>query len=150
MPKYTIRVYGLWINQNNEILLSDERIGDLQFTKFPGGGMEKGEGPKDCLKREWQEELNAEIEILDHFYTTDFYQEAAFHKDTQVISIYYKIKPLVPARIITTSQKNNFTYEGEREESFRFVSIQEISEKDLKFPIDKYVIGLLQKEKTRQ
>ena len=143
MPNYTIRVYGLWINEKQEILVSDERIGELRFTKFPGGGMEKGEGTIDCLKREWQEELDVEVEIMSHFYTTDFFQSSAFHTDTQVISIYYLVKPEADANIKTAILKNNFSYNSPREESFRFVALQQLSKEDLTFPIDKYVVELL-------
>ena len=143
MPNYTIRVYGLWINEKQEILVSDERIGELRFTKFPGGGMEKGEGTIDCLKREWQEELDVEVEIMSHFYTTDFFQSSAFHTDTQVISIYYLVKPKADANIKTAILKNNFSYNSPREESFRFVALQQLWKEYLTFPIDKYVVELL-------
>ncbi len=143
--KYTIRVYGIWINEQNKVLLSDERIGDTKFTKFPGGGMERGEGPIDCLKREWQEELNTDIEILEHFYTTDFYQASAFHKETQVISIYYKVHPLHQDAIEYTNAKNNFSYMGKSEEKARFVSLSCLQEEDVSFPIDRHVVRLLKK-----
>ena len=50
MNTTNIRVYGIIINDENQVLLSDElRFGNA-FTKFPGGGLEWGEGTKDCLK----------------------------------------------------------------------------------------------------
>ena len=73
MNNFNIRVYGLLINDKNQILISDERRNDFSFTKFPGGGLEFGEGTIDCLKREFIEEMNLEIEVLSHFYTTDFF-----------------------------------------------------------------------------
>lgn len=150
MIRYTIRVYGIWINEEKQILLSDERIGERSFTKFPGGGMEKGEGTIDCLRREWKEELNVDIEIISHFYTTDFYQSSAFHEDTQVMSIYYLVKPIDASRIVFAINKNNFKHTAEREESVRFIPLKKISETDLTFPIDKQVVRLLQKEKARK
>ncbi len=156
MPNYTIRVYGLWINKEDEshlpdgqVLLSDERIGAQEFTKFPGGGMEKGEGTIDCLRREWREELDTEIEIISHFYTTDFYQASAFHIDTQVMSIYYLVKALPASSNIFSSVKNDFSYKNEREESFRFVAVGDLMEDDLTFPIDKHVVKML-KENARK
>src|SRR3978361_2267712 len=90
---FNVRVYGLLINDNNEILISDEREYGMRFTKFPGGGLEYGEGLIEGLKREFIEECNAEIEVISHFYTTDFFVKSAFN-DSQVISIYYKVRNL--------------------------------------------------------
>lgn len=50
----------------------------MPMLKFPGGGLEWGEGIADALKREFKEELNAEIEIVRHFYTTDFFSGIGF------------------------------------------------------------------------
>lgn len=87
---FTIRIYGLIINQNNEILISDEFQLGTKMTKFPGGGLESGEGTIDCLKREFREECNGqELENIRHFYTTDYYQKALFYEKTQLLSIYY-------------------------------------------------------------
>jgi len=44
MPRFNVRVYGLLINDRNEILISDEQEYGMQFSKFPGGGLEYGEG----------------------------------------------------------------------------------------------------------
>ncbi|MBC7476071.1 MAG: NUDIX hydrolase, partial [Candidatus Sericytochromatia bacterium] len=91
---FSIRVYGLWINDNHEIMLTDEYFQDKFLTKFPGGGLEFGEGIHECLKREWLEELNIEIDIIEHFYTTDFFQVSVFNPNAQIVSIYYLVKPL--------------------------------------------------------
>src|SRR4051812_31111000 len=90
MKRFTIRVYGILI-QNDAVLVSDELIKSMQITKFPGGGLEFEEGPVDCLKREFREEMNLEIEVISHYYTTDFYVASAFDPDCQVISIYYLV-----------------------------------------------------------
>ena len=80
---FTIRVYAIIINNKNEILLSDEFQMGMKMTKFPGGGMEFGEGTIDCLKREAIEEFGQEIEVLDHFYTTDFFNRPGLKKNTR-------------------------------------------------------------------
>ncbi len=77
--RFTIRVYGIILNDRNEVLLSDESYRGHRFTKFPGGGLEYGEGTLDCLRREIREETGCRIEILRHLYTTDFFQESLFH-----------------------------------------------------------------------
>ena len=68
------------------------------MSKFPGGGMKFGEGPEDCIRREAIEELGQAIEILEHFYTTGFFQKALFYDDHQLISIYYLIRLLNETR----------------------------------------------------
>ncbi len=87
--RFNIRVYGIWLHDSH-ILVSEELIRGRTILKLPGGGLEWGEGIADCLRREWQEELGLEITVLDHFYTTDFFQSSAYD-DSQVISIYYRV-----------------------------------------------------------
>ena len=67
----TIRVYGVLI-VDDQVLLSDEYHKGMEITKFPGGGLQHGEGTLDCLKREFREELNTDIRVRKHLYTTDF------------------------------------------------------------------------------
>ncbi len=86
MYQFNVRVYGLLINEKQEILISDEQEYGMQFTKFPGGGLEYGEGLIEGLKREFVEECNVEVEVTSHFYTTDFFVKSAFN-DSQIISI---------------------------------------------------------------
>ncbi|HEX3384761.1 MAG TPA: NUDIX domain-containing protein, partial [Mucilaginibacter sp.] len=64
MNRFNVRVYGLLINDNDQILISDEQEYGMQFSKFPGGGLEFGEGLIDGLKREFVEECNVEVEIV--------------------------------------------------------------------------------------
>src|SRR6187402_3438479 len=85
----SVRVYGILINEDKQVLVSDEYIRGAYYTKFPGGGLEFGEGTRDCLKREFMEEMNLEVAIGDHIYTTDFFQLSAFNPGDQIISIYY-------------------------------------------------------------
>src|SRR3954471_3109968 len=86
---FNIRVYGILIGENKQVLVSDEFIRGDYFTKFPGGGLEFGEGTRDCLKREFKEETGLAITVGEHIYTTDYYQVSAFNKKDQIISIYY-------------------------------------------------------------
>ena len=57
MSRFNIRVYGILINDNKQVLVADEYIRGGMYTKFPGGGLEFGEGTRDCLKRELKEEV---------------------------------------------------------------------------------------------
>src|SRR3954464_7827479 len=91
MFRFNIRVYGLLINDKKQVLVSDEYIRGGYYTKFPGGGLEFGEGTRDCLKREFMEEMNLDVAVGEHLYTTDFYQMSAFNPKLQIISIYYYV-----------------------------------------------------------
>ena len=95
---FNVRVYGLLINEQQQVLVSDEYIRGSYYTKFPGGGLEFGEGTRDCLKREFMEEMNLSVEIGKHIYTTDFFQMSAFTPDHQIIAIYYFAKALEPIK----------------------------------------------------
>lgn len=132
MSRFNIRVYGLWVNEEKEVLVSEEMIRGKAVIKFPGGGLELGEGLKDALIREWQEEMEAKIEVISHFYTTDFYQPSAFD-DSQVISIYYTIQPLQPIAL---------PYINDRERAY-FMPIDHLLESRLSLPIDKIVGKML-------
>jgi len=145
MKNFNIRVYGILINESGFVLASDEIIHGKEITKFPGGGLEFGEGTIDCLKREFIEELGQSIEVVKHFYTTDFFQPSAFNKDNQVISIYYLVKLIDKPKFKTTSLQFDFESKIEGAQSFRWIPLQTITESDFTFPIDKKVAGMLKK-----
>ena len=144
--KYNIRVYGILLNENNQVLVSDEHELGIDMTKFPGGGLEIGEGLHDALKREWMEELNAEIEIVRHFYTTDFFITSAFHKEQQLISVYYLIELVGEISFRISTKTFDFEKGKESSQSLRWLSIKEMSENDFTFPIDKKVAMLIKNE----
>jgi 8-oxo-dGTP diphosphatase len=139
---FTIRVYGIMINQNNEVLITDEFEHAQFFSKFPGGGLEWGEGLHDCLLREWKEELQLDIEITDHFYTTDFFQLSAFDSYQQVISVYYLVKPLHELTIKTSNAPFDFIESGQSQ-SFRWIAAKKFSPDLLTFPIDQQVAKMI-------
>lgn len=141
--KVMVRVYGLLINKQNQILLSDEKMGGMQFTKFPGGGLEPGEGTIDCLQRELLEEMNQPIKNIEHFYTTDFFQASSFHKNTQIISIYYTFQLEGKQQFTTVLQPFEWSRDAEKDEVFRWQNIRELTESDLTFPIDRKVVQLI-------
>lgn len=142
MSIFNIRVYALLINERNEVLVTDEYRFGMEMTKFPGGGLIWGEGIIDCLKRECREELGCEIEVARHFYTTDFFQPAAFHRDQQLISIYYVVKNASSLSIAISNKKNDFE-KIEGAQSFRWVSISELKREEFTFSIDKKVALML-------
>jgi len=150
---FSIRVYGILINQHKQVLVSDELIRGMYITKFPGGGLELGEGTRDCLKREFMEEMQLEVAIGDHIYTTDFYQVSAFDTTKQIISIYYFAEALEPIKAPLREKEFDFDEQQMRIynevgeiETFRFVDWENFSELSVTLPIDKIVATLL-KEK---
>lgn len=146
--KFNIRVYGIFSNEKGEILISDEYQLDTHMTKFPGGGLHFGEGTIDCLKREMMEECGQEIEHIEHFYTTDFYQQALFFDLEQLISIYYTGTLKEPVKFKLSTEPLNFEVHENGSQSFRWLPISEIDPDIFTFPIDKHVAGLL-KERNK-
>ncbi len=152
---FNLRVYGILINDTNQVLVSDEFIRGNYYTKFPGGGLEPGEGTRDCLRREFMEEMRLNVEVGEHLYTTDFYQQSAFNPAHQVISIYYYVKALEP---ITAPLRSSAFAFDERElkqyadtgetETFRFISWPDFSEESVSLPIDKIVAKLLKESRA--
>jgi len=147
---FTIRVYGILINEKKQVLVSDELIRGMYITKFPGGGLELGEGTRDCLKREFMEEMGLTVEIGNHIYTTDFYQKSAFNNAQQIIAIYYFAQALEPitAPLRTTAfdfdaQQMNIYKELGETETFRFIEWESFSADCITLPIDKIVATML-------
>lgn len=148
--KFNIRVYGILINENKQVLVSDEFIRGKFYTKFCGGGLNKGEGTIDCLKREFMEEMNLPVEIIEHFYTTDFYQQSAFNPEHQIISIYYIVKPLADITVPLRNSAFQFdevqlkVYEKEGTvETFRFIDWDLFNEETVSLPIDRIVAKMI-------
>ena len=141
---FNIRVYGILINEHHEVLVSDELIKGNYYTKFCGGGLEIGEGTINCLVREFKEEMNLEIEVISHLYTTDFFQKSLFNPNHQLISIYYLVKAMEPINVpirttafeFDETQLNIYKKTGQIE-SFRFVKWNEFSAEIMTLPIDK-------------
>lgn len=142
MYLFNVRVYGLLINDAQEILISDEQEHGVRFTKFPGGGLEYGEGMTEALKREFVEECNAAVEVLSHYYTTDFFIKSAFN-ESQIISIYYLVKPVAPLNLAIKTVPFDFDGEGDALQSFRWIKLTDLKESDFTFPTDQYVAKLL-------
>lgn len=142
---FNVRVYGILI-LNNKVLVCDELIKGHPITKFPGGGLEHGEGTINCLKREFMEETGQEVEVTEHFYTTDFFQRSAYNSQHQIISIYYLVKPV--DKFIVKSTENVFDFGSNTEyiQTFRWMDIKAISGKDFTLPIDKVVGDLIAKK----
>jgi len=142
--EFTIRVYGLILKDRNVLLTDEFQLGQ-PMTKFPGGGLEYGEGTIDCLRREFREELQQEITAIKHFFTTDFFQQARFYENTQLISIYY-------TATLTNQELTDFPIKDKPDYSnlhkngdmyFRWCPLDKVNEQ-LSFPIDRRIGEMLQ------
>lgn len=149
--QFIIRVYGLIINDNYEVLVTDEfQLGE-KMTKFPGGGLQFGEGPVDCLIREIIEECNGQrISNIEHFYTTGFFQKALFYPKHQLISIYYKAKFILPIEFSISEKPFDFEEDKNGNQSFRWVKINMLKADEFSFPIDKLVAEKLNRNEKPQ
>jgi len=136
--RFNVRVYGLW-SDNGKVLVSRETVLGQSILKFPGGGLDFGEGLREGLTREWQEELNVPIAVNNHFYTTDYFQPSAWD-DSQIISVYYEVSPLVPLVL----PFNN------GQEQFDWLPVDARMAERLTLPIDKVVGEMLWEQQTGQ
>jgi 8-oxo-dGTP pyrophosphatase MutT (NUDIX family) len=150
MFRFNLRVYGVLINDKRQVLVADEYIRGGLYTKFPGGGLEFGEGTRECLKRELKEELGIEAAIGDHIYTTDYFQLSAFNPGQQIISIYYFAEQLEELKVPLRQKPFDFDEQqmaiynqtGETE-TFRLIDWNDFSEETVTLPIDKIVARLI-------
>ena len=132
---FNIRVYGL-ILESGSILLSKELIMGEEVIKFPGGGLEHGEGLIEGLNREFKEEIGQRIYNVKHYYTTDFFQRSSFKLTDQLISIYYtgKLKHKVVNKINKPKKEQPV---------FFWEKLERLNEVKFKFPIDQLIIKKL-------
>ena len=135
ISSFNIRVYGL-ILESGSILLSKELIMGEEVFKFPGGGLEYGEGLIDGLSREFEEEMGQKIYNVKHYYTTDFFQRSSFKYTDQLLSIYYtgKLKQKVVNKI-NKPKKNQPLFIWEK--------LETLNEVKFKFPIDQLIVKKL-------
>ncbi|TVR76094.1 MAG: NUDIX domain-containing protein [Chitinophagaceae bacterium] len=132
---FIIRVYGIFIKEGN-LLTVAENYNNQALVKFPGGGLQFGEGIKDCLKREWKEETGYEVDKAEHFYTNDFFQASAFHKNSQVISMYY---------LVECNGLNFNSIPNEKKITYNWQSLDSLDLNQFTLPIDRKVAELLYK-----
>jgi len=138
----TIRVYGLLIVQEH-ILFSEETHQSMVINKFPGGGLQQGEGTIQCITREFKEELGIEISVRNHHYTTDFFQPAVFDPDIQVLCIYYIVDPTANEKIFSVGGPSESFDHHDSEHKLYWKKCSELNVDDLTFPTDKAALALL-------
>lgn len=127
---FNIRVYGLWV-RHGKVLITEEPYGSHMITKFPGGGLELGEGIQDALEREWQEEFYANVTLKSLYYINPMLVPSAFDQ-SQVIAIYYLVE-------------SDFNENTQQQLAFNYcwVDINTFDTERLSMPIDRLVMQRL-------
>jgi 8-oxo-dGTP pyrophosphatase MutT (NUDIX family) len=137
MPEVTEEMFleGLkaLVDMDRKILALHEEYAGAQLLKFPGGGLEFGEGVLDCLHREFEEELNLKIKNLKHFYTQEEFLVSRFRDSEQLLTIYYT------AEIV---DENDLIIRDTCIEKIEWISL-DTEENPFPLPIDKIVFDLL-------
>jgi 8-oxo-dGTP pyrophosphatase MutT (NUDIX family) len=142
---FNIRVYGLLIDEGRVLVTDEFRLG-IYMTKFPGGGLHFGEGTIECLKREFMEELNIGIEVISHYYTTDFFQPTTLlPSQMQLFNIYYLVRAKKPY-LFRTTEKINDLPPVDGAQCFRWVKISELKKDAFTFPIDQFIVGKMKQD----
>ena len=140
--KITVRVYGL-LEWNGAILLSRENIKGQLYVKFPGGGLEWGEGPRETVVREFKEEAGVKVQAGAHFYTTDFFVPSSFHARMQVISLYYRVSCAQPEAIPVVATPYEAALPAPGDMVLFWQPREKLQEEQLDLPIDQHVCYLL-------
>lgn len=130
-----VRVYACVVKDKKVLTLFEEYAGQ-PLMKFPGGGLEYGEGLTDCLKREFEEELNVHIEIVEHLYTQEDFLVSRFKSNEQLLTIYY---------MVNITNEEDFIILDPCIEKIDWIPI-DTSENPFTLPVDKIVFDKL-KEK---
>lgn len=133
MTPFNVRIYGLLVHENRLLIIREPFAGTI-IDKFPGGGLEFGEGTRDCLKREFMEELNLEIEVHEHIYTQDFFLASRFDEKEQILMIYYKVtaKDIAQLEVLDPDIQ-----------ALIWKDLNEVTTNDLSLPTDKLVLEMV-------
>ncbi len=132
--RFIVRVYGLIHNDWKEVLVAEEFHFNTFMRKFPGGGLEFGEGPADCLFREMNEELNVSLPVGDLLHTTRVFIQSAFNPNHQVLGIYFLVK--ADDRIKDKFRDQSVMPTENGQEFFRWELVENLSSSNLTFPAD--------------
>lgn len=110
-----IHVSAAIIMKNNKIFVTQRGYGEFKdWWEFPGGKIEEGETPEECLKREIKEELKADINI-DKYLCTVEYDYPNFHLKMEcficsLIDGHLELVEAEDAKFITKDQLDNIDF----------------------------------------
>lgn len=140
ISNFNIRVYGILQDAVGRVLVSHERIRGKAYCKFPGGGLEYGEGPKEGVIREFQEELNITVSVDELLYVTDFFIQSAFKAEDQIVSIYYRVSSDELAGISTVNEWPDAETVIAEKQIFQWVDPKDLNDGKLSFPGDRALL----------
>lgn len=110
-----IHVSAAIIIKDNKIFVTQRGYGEFKgWWEFPGGKIEEGETPEECLKREIKEELKADINI-DKYLCTVEYDYPNFHLKMEcficsLIDGHLELVEAEDAKFITKDQLDNIDF----------------------------------------
>jgi len=138
--RFNVRVYFFLLSEGRdgvkrEVLLSDEILAGKHCTKWPGGGLEFGEGPRDCALREAKEELGQDIELGPLVHATGGFVRSAWRPEEQVLCHYYVARLKGPIAFRVTEAP--FDFEDGSAQSFRWVPVDGFDPQQLTFATDR-------------
>jgi 8-oxo-dGTP diphosphatase len=137
VSKFNVRVYGIWL-KDDKILVSNENIKGFKMLKLPGGGLEYGEGPKDCIIREFKEELNVEVQVEQLLHVTENFIQSAFRTEDQIIAVHYIVSCDQEIQSMNTVQDTKLG--GENIHHFEWRNLDQSLLNDLTFDMDKQAL----------
>jgi len=142
LNRFNVRAYGVCV-VDGKALMTDEIRGGKLMAKFPGGGLELGEGLEDCLIREFMEEANVKIRVKKLLYINPFLQISGMRKSDQLLSVYYEIELLEELNVTITHKPFDFPTMENNQQVFRWVEVDSLTPDDFTFPVDKALCPLL-------
>ncbi|HCD67402.1 MAG TPA: NUDIX hydrolase [Bacteroidetes bacterium] len=140
VSKFNVRVYGIWIKEG-KILVSNENINGFKMLKLPGGGLELGEGTKECLVREFKEELDVTVKIEQLLHVTENFIQSAFRKDEQIIAVHYRVSSADTIDNMHTVQPTKLG--GDNIHLFEWRTLDQLLLTELTFDMDKQALAKL-------
>lgn len=140
--RFNIRSYMVLLNrERSAVLMSTEWAAGMPMLKFPGGGMEAGEGPEECVCREALEELGQAVRVLEPYFITPQFQRSAFREKEQLLSLYFEVELEQEQQFET--QETLALPEGPGPEQFVWVKWEQLKRVSATFPIDQKVVEKL-------
>ncbi len=96
---FTIGAFAVILDEEGRVLLCHRR--DYDFWNLPGGGMEAGEAPWECVVREVKEETGLEVEVL---------RLAGVYKKNKMDIVFLFICKVVGGKIGLTDEADKIEY----------------------------------------
>jgi len=142
VPLFNVRVYAL-IVKNNHLLIAEEQHGGFFLRKFPGGGLQFGEGILQALHRELKEELDADVDSASLLCVTEDFVVSFLNNKQQVIGVHYLVdlKQDYSDEFLNNNRvelENGYIY-------FKWVLLDSINPEDFTSPVDKSAFDKLKK-----